>query len=789
MHKEQSSKFFLKWIVSLFLLLSGASALIYQVLWVRLLSLSIGSTSVSISIVLAVFFLGLGLGSYYAGALIDRFKNALKIYIVAETIIALSALVLLPTLLNLDYFISFVPIVETGIWLKFFIVTLLLFIPTFFIGTTFPLLMAVAIRHKSELRERLAHFYAFNSVGAVAGVLCSGVYLIPYFGLDGTMYIAVFINILIALIGILFYNRISTFDSANTLSLETKQDRVKPNNKALVVLFVTGLAAIATEVGWMKFLIIYTGSTIYGFSFILAMFLTGLSIGSFVAKLPIFSKINTQKTIFFGLILLALSLIGARMGLGVFPEFYEQLNSFDVSPFIYRWSKYLAMFLILLPPTVIFGALFPITLKYYTNDTNRAYDYVGRAYALNIAAGVIGSVIAGFWIIPHYSTDFLLTAIAIFVLLSSLVFIKSIKIKRAVLVWSGFGSFILFLSFYGVHVDYRKMIKIVIERNNKYVPQNAKLNIQYLKEGQTGIIGLHSYENTPCIVKLSNNGMNESWIDTCNPNNMVLSEFLLAQIALMLNPNANDAFVLGYGGATTVRAMGMSELRSIDVVELDEAVIEAVKTLYSGRLPTDSDSRVNIKINDARNSLLISNKVYDIIVSQPSHPWLMGASNIMNKDFFEIAKSRLSKGGVNGQWVPLFKIDIATLKGIIKAYTSTFEHVVSFVNVSTRDFLMFGSNEPIVISYEAVKKQMQNPMTRAVLHENGIKEPEDIMEFFALSREELVLISANAETATDKNLLTETFLSKYQEREDNSFDTLGFLRKHFSHDVKSYLRN
>lgn len=788
MYKEQSSKFFLKWIVSFFLLLSGATALIYQVLWSRLLSLSIGSTSVSISIILAVFFLGLGVGSYFAGALIEKFKNALKIYIVAEILIALSALALLPTLLNLDYFISLLPIIKAGVWFKFLIVTLLLFVPTFFIGTTFPLLMAVAIRHRSELGERLAHFYAFNTIGAVIGALGSGIYLIPYFGLDGTLYIAAFVNFFIAFMGILFYRQIAIPHSVNPSSLETLQDRVKPNNKALVVLFATGFAAIATEVGWMKFLIIYTGSTIYGFSFILAMFLTGLGIGSFVAKLPIFSKINVEKTLFFGLILLALSLMSARVGLGVFPELYEQLNTLDVTPFIYRWSKYLVMFLILLPATAILGAIFPIALKYYSNDINRVYDYVGRAYAVNIAAGVIGSVVAGFWIIPHYSTDFLLTAVSIFVLLSSLIFIKSLKGKRVVFLWSGFGWLILLISFYGAQIDYKKMINIVLQRDFAAHSSNLKPTIHYIKEGQTGIIGLHSYANTPCISVLSNNGMNESWIDTCNPNNMVLSEFLLAKIALMLNPSAKDAFILGYGGATTVRSMSMSRLESIDVVELDLAVLDAVRTLYSGRLPTDDDSRVNIKINDARNSLLVSDKLYDIIVSQPSHPWLIGASNIMNKDFFEITKSRLSKGGVNGQWVPLFKIDIATLKGIIKAYTSTFEHVVSFVNVSTRDFLMFGSNEPIVISYKAVKQQMQNPLTRAVLDENGIHEPEDILEFFALSREELVSISANAEMATDKNLLSETFLSRYKKREDNSFDTVGFLRKHFSHNVKSYLR-
>lgn len=782
MNEKKSSAFFVKWIISLFLLLSGASALIYQVLWSRLLSLSIGSTSVSISIVLAAFFLGLGAGSYFAATLVKRFKNPLKIYLVAEVLIALSAIVLLPILLNLDYYITYLPITEAGIWLKFLIVMLLLFVPTFFIGTTFPLLMAVAIRHKSEIADRLAHFYAFNSAGAVAGALFSGIYLIPNFGLDGTLYIAAFFNLLIVLIALLFYKQL--YLSQESL-IEQSNERVKPNNRALVVLFATGAAAIATEVGWMKFLIVYTGSTIYGFSLILAMFLAGITIGSFLAKLPIFSKIDEQKSLFFGLIFLSLALVGARIGLGVFPEIYEQINSLNVNPFIYRWSKYLVMFLIILPATAIFGLLFPITLRYYSPEVKGVHLHVGRAYAINIVAGIFGSVVAGFWIIPHYSTDILLTVVALFILLSALIFIKT---KYAAVLWSGLGSIVLFLSLYSTHIDYRQMINIALTRDSKIHSKSMKPIIHYLKEGHNGVIGLYGYQNYPCTIMLSNNGMNESWIDICNPANMLLSEFLLAEIPLLLNPDAKKAFILGYGGGTTVRAMGMSELESIDVVELEVAVLDALKSIYGGKLPTSSDERVNIEINDARNSLLFSKKDYDIIVSQPSHPWLMGASNIMNKNFFEITKSRLSEGGINGQWVPLFKIDVSTLRSIIKAYTSTFEYVVSFVNVSSRDFLMFGSNKPIIIDSEAINKRIEDPRLKAVFTQHNIENFEDLMGYFALTKEELVAISAEATMATDKNLLAETFYSRYYDEEDNSFDTLGFLQKHSSKHSTSDLK-
>lgn len=768
---------FIGWVVSLFLLLSGTSALIYQVLWVRLLTLSIGSTSVSISIVLAAFFLGLGVGSYFTGAIVKKFKNPLKIYLAVEAGIALSAILILPILLNLDYFISLLPIIEAGIWLKFLIVMAILFIPTFLIGTTFVLLIAVAVHNKNDIGERLAHYYAINSLGAVIGALLSGFFLIPNFGLDGTLYIAALFNISIVIIGVVFYRRFA-YEEKNLLQ-PFSNDMAKPNNKALFALFVTGFAALATEVGWMKFLIVYTGNTIYGFSMILAMFIAGITIGSFIAKLKIISKIDTQKLLFFGLILLALALLGARAGLGVFPEIYERLNTLEVGEFVYRWSKYLVIFLLLLPSTALFGMLFPLALKHYSPNIYTLHNYLGRAYFINIVAGIIGSIVAGFWIIPYFSTDFLLGSVAFFVLLSSILFYKNIK--NSLLYFVGFFLAALSINLFLAHIDYKKMIEIVISRGSNAYTQKG--TIHYIKEGESGIIGLISNDANQCIVKIFNNGLNESWVDVCNSENMLLSEFLLGKIPLMLNPSAKKAFVVGYGGGTTIRALGMSEIEKIYVTEIDSEVLNAVRTIYDGKLPMEDDKRVDIKINDARNTLLMSKESYDIIVSQPSHPWLIGASNIMNRDFFEIVKSKLSQNGINGQWVPIFTIDVATLKSIIRAYTDTFTYVVSFVNVQTRDFLMFGSNVPIGIEYEAVLKQINHAEARRVFERHNIKEPEDLMAYFALSKEMLVEISANSEPATDLNLLSETFKSRYENIDGNSFDTLGFLNRYLNKKV------
>ena len=774
------------WIISLFLLFSGAAALIYQVVWVRLLSLSIGSTSISISTVLAAFFLGLGTGNYYADFLLKKYNSALKIYLFVELLIAISALVLLPILLHLDSYIASFPMASTHISWRFIIVTLLLLIPTFLIGTTFPLLVALDITKRHHVRSRLAQFYAFNTAGSVLGALLTGIILIPQFGLDGTIYIAALLNTSIFLLGVLLYKHLNRNTFSHHRTATTPMAKNPVNYRALAVLFVTGLSAMATEVGWMKFLIVYTGNTIYGFSLILTMFLLGLALGSWLGTSRIVTRISTEKLLFYGLILLAVMLLAARVGLGLFPEMYAYLSSWNVNSFLYRWSKYFLMFLLLLPATVLLGVLFPTALNYYASHQNNLPSHIGKAYGINIIAGIFGSLLAGFFIIPYFSTDTLLTVIALLVFLSSFVFIKYIQTRKILTLWFG-GIFLFILAGYTLpHLNYRSMIDIVVQRNAVI---KSSSTTHFIAEGQTGIISTLSYDDKPCIVKILNNGMSESWVDICNTNNLLLNEFLLGEIPVLLNPNAKNAFVVGYGGGTTVRALSLNALNNIDVVELESSVLDAVRSIYGGVLPTQTDQQVHITINDARNTLLMSPKLYDIIVSQPSHPWLCGASNIMNKDFFTIVKSKLSKNGIYAQWVPLFTIDVATLKSIIRAYTDTFEYVISFMDISTKDFLMFGSKRPIVLDFKHITTQMQQPQLQSIFSQHHLSSSEDLMRYFALSRAQLVSLSASAEPATDSNMLAETFYSRFHSIKGNSFNTIDFITHYCSHDITSYLPN
>lgn len=269
------------------LVLSGIAALTYQVTWVRLLGLSMGSTSASVGTVLAAFFLGMAIGSWLAGRFVGRQVNDLRAYMVLEVLIGVSGLALLPVLLNLDSMLAWMPDGGSSITVRFLVAVVLLCVPTVCLGATFPVMASVMIRRPGEMGLRMSQLYSLNTAGAALGALLSGFLFIPRWGLDGAVYIAVSLNLFIAFaLGVL-----TRWTTLPPLEYDTERSDASESGRgsslrvpALLLLFLTGFAAIATEVGWTKYLAILFGSTIYGFAAILTVFLVGIAAGAWAVR-------------------------------------------------------------------------------------------------------------------------------------------------------------------------------------------------------------------------------------------------------------------------------------------------------------------------------------------------------------------------------------------------------------------------------------------------------------------------------------------------------------------------
>jgi spermidine synthase len=552
------------------------------------------------------------------------------------------------------------------------------------------------------------------------------------------------------------------------------------------VLFLTGFVAIASEVGWTKYLSIFTGATIYGFAAILGVFLTGITLGSWAAKRYLSSHIATSVTVAWGLAALGASLLFARVGLAQLPALVELMRTLELSADLEQGSKYLAVFVVLFPATFVFGALFPVTLSMYCASVADLRRRIGRGYAINTLGSILGAVLAGFWIIPHFGTDVLLTAAVVATLLLAWLFVDAhTRLQQRAM---GFSLTVLLLlgSWQLPHLDYAEMITSVRYRFDSDAIAGETPRFLFLEEGKAGVISVVTYDERKA--KLQNNGIQESYLGLVPTIKPPFTEVLLGLMPFLLHPDPTSAFVVGFGGGHTVRALADTPLREIQVVELEPAVISAVAAIQGGAIPVLKDSRVQLRFNDARNSLLVEGRNYDLIISQPSHPWLAGAGNLFTREFFEIVAARLNDRGIYTQWVNLFNMDATTLRSILRAYFEVFPHGFTFVNQSSGDLLMFGSKQTLLFDYRLILQRMQIPPIKRALAAARLDHPESLLWYFSLSREEAMIAAADMPANTDTRIFSEVRLAGMRVNPKGEENPYKLLEKHASLDVLPYLK-
>ncbi|MEK6748512.1 MAG: fused MFS/spermidine synthase [Pseudomonadota bacterium] len=770
-----------------FLVMSGAAALIYQVTWVRLLGLSMGSTSASLSTVLAAFFLGMAGGSYLAERITKNRIHSLRPYLALELCIGLAGLALLPLLLNLDAILAYAPAFGTTLALKFALVMTLLSVPTLCMGATFPVMAALMVRRHQDLGLRIGQLYSLNTVGAMLGAVLSAFVLVPLIGLNGAVYVAAALNLSIAVIGYLKAQHVTLppLEHAAPASIPNPSKRAPWALPALIVLFATGMVSIATEVGWTKYLAIFTGTTLYGFAAILVVFLAGIALGSWWIKARLETITKPYAWMAGMLLAIGIALLFTRAVLAAVPAFYEGINHISAPGAIKQAIKYSFTFVMLFPATFLFGALFPLNLKLYCGDLAGVRQRVGRAYAVNTVAAILGSLAAGFWIIPTYGTDVLLVLCAALVLLLPLLFLRHIVSAKLRLGFALTALILIAISPQLPGLDYRRMIASVDYAYDEDARAGVKPTFLYLQEGKAAVISLVTYDDT--VAKLQSNGLNESVLHMREPARSLIIENLLALVPYFLHPDPQSAFVVGFGGGVTTRAFTYTPIKKIHVVELEAAVIEAGRTLKNGPVTALNDARVTLDINDARNTLIVEKHKYDIIAAQPSHPWVAGAANVFTQEFFTIVRSRLNEGGIYSQWINLFRMDVATLQSLFKAFFNVFPYGTSFANIETGDFMLIGSEKPLTLDFKRVEARMQAPMIAKTLGYYDIVDAGDLVWNFALSRDEVLKAAGDATPNRDTNLLSEVNLSALTDDPAEINDPYDFLIDSFHFDLAPLL--
>jgi spermidine synthase len=721
--------------LALSLLFSGAAALVYQVVWVRQLTTVLGTTLEAVSTVLGVFMLGLGVGGALAARFIDRLPSSTlpRIYAALEIGIAAFAL-LFPSIVP-----AFAPFFR-------FAPAILLALPTTLMGATIPTAVALLdrARHDSGGAGRSAGIlYAFNTAGAVAGSLATGLVLLPWAGIRITTIGAVSLNALAAAVVLL-----GTRGEKEPGGRNARSARYSTASRiALAVAALSGFAALVNEVAWTRSLVLLIGPTTYGFSFVVSSVILGLALGS--AAGARFRRKEGARSLAWAQLGAALSSLALLQILGRLSLPVGHLVHQHADDMIALLGIELAaVAALLLPASFFFGATFPLAVGIISREGAGPAEATGATLAWNTAGALSGSLAAGFLLIPHLGAEgALYAAFGIHLFAAGVVYSpKPLVPALAALVLTAAVPFVL------PRWD-RELLTGGLYKYASYMEPGEFLD--FLRQGELLFyredeVATVTVRKVASRVSLAIDGK----VDATSSADM-MTQRLLAHVPLLLHPAPKDVLVIGLGSGVTAGSALTHPIESLVAVEISEGVAQASSFFDELSHRPSTDPRFHLVVGDGRNHLLLSGRRYDVIISEPSNPWMAGVSGLFTREFFALARDRLAPGGLFCQWAHIYNMSETDLKTIVGSFTDAFDSAALFL-LSESDILLLGAKESLpLVPPEELEERMGRDGVKEDLLEVGVRGSYGIRSLFAASTPPLSEWAREAERHTDDRPLLE----------------------------------
>lgn len=770
----------LKAIVIIFFVITGATGLIYQIVWFKYLALFLGNTTYAQMIVLSAFLGGLAIGNYYFGKKADVLSNPLRFYAFFELTIGIYCL-LYPTL---NFFLgdAFIGIasnfnLDGGNFIfnlaRLVLSSLLLFIPTIAMGGTLPVLSKFYIKGVSNTRKDLAVLYFFNSFGAVWGIVFGGFQLIKFVGLNATIYSAALVNLLIG-IGALLLSKYSVQSSAEIEEMkQSSESSQKPsfiNSAALrsivLVAGISGLAALLYEMVWTRLFINIFGSSTYAFSIMLLVFISGITLGSLLISQKFFEKFDKFKLVSLFQSMIALSTMAVLMLYERLPYFLWKTSSLFVksdSTFsIFLTLEFLICFAILFIPTIFMGMTLPLIASVVAEHNKKIGFSVGKVFAVNTVGTVLGVLLTGMIFLPLFGIKGsfeigiafnVIAAILIIITYSGFTKLKRIQYTSALggilIIYILFGpAWNVSLSLNGVFKSLHQSPPATFE---EYVQTRGNFDLLYYKEGINANVAVTESKTGPKQKVLIINGKPDASSITDMP-----TQILLGQIPMLLHPDAKNVFVVGFGSGVTIGTTLLHSVEKIDCAEISSEVIEAGKFFEKENHNCMSDDRLSIYNEDALTLLKLSNKNYDVIISEPSNPWIAGIGNLFSQEYFELCKSKLDTNGIMVQWFHLYESEDDIVKLVLSTFRSVFPNAQVWNGVAN-DIILVGYKNNFSPDYKSIADKMNVPQVKNEMAKIGISNLFTFLTCQSLSDRGVYLLSDDNQINSELHPLLEFY--------------------------------
>ena len=728
---------------------SGASALVYQVLWLRKLGLVFGVTVYAASTVWASFMFGLAVGSLFAGRMADRLRRPLVWFGAAEALIGLSAVATPFALTWLQgFYASIHPSLPQGLaavtFARFLMALVVLLVPTVLMGATLPLVVKSSYSRASDLGQRMGLLYATNTVGAIAGTLFSGLYLIPTYGIHTAFVVAASVNLAVAAVAIaagFALPPVPVGKRETEAPPHTDVAREAPVRRAVLWVFAfSGFMSLALEVIWFRVLVLLVRPTVYGFAMMLAILLLGIGVGSYLVS-PLLKR-ERKWILILSVIELALAVVAV---LSIQMLAYHPAIVAWATPIVARvFPEYLAFSMVasilsILPSALLLGIAFPIGLRVWTGaseDTSaRAGRRLGVFYSLNLAGSIVGSLAAGFVLLPALGSRTSLILVSAVALGSGLVLLRFAETAaRARIVLGGVFVAVFAVSTVTITDPFDMFLKL----------RYARHKVLWREEGVQATVSINKDPSGMLVMTLEGNHQAD------DAAGMIDTHRRIGHLPMTIHPDPREALVIGLGGGATAGAVSMHTGAHVDVVELSEAVLRGAR--YFTHVNNDVLHRPNVTmhVDDGRNFLLLTPKKYDVITADLILPIHAGSGNLYSAEYFTLVRNALKENGLALQWV--WGTD-AEYKTIMRTFLSVFPETTLWWDGS----LMIGSKTPLVLRESDFTWKLQ-PRGDA-LRQLGVTTFEDLKRRYVAGPDEMRAFVGDGPILTDDLPLVEYFLS------------------------------
>lgn len=723
---------------AMLLLLSGASALVFQVLWIKQLSLVVGVEVSAIAGAVSAFFLGLALGGWFLGRRADRLERPLRFYAVLEAGVAVSSVAVTVALAHsAALFVAVEAASPVAAWLM---IGLLLAIPSFLMGGTLPVLMRAVHRQDAEASRRGGILYAANTCGAIAGALLPAFVLIPHFGVQGAAWAAAALNVLAAL-GAWGLDRKSGAQTAPALPVAVP---LSGEARLAVALYaVAGGVALGYEVIWSQMIVPFMSTRAFAFAIVLATYLAGLAIGA--ALYARFAHRVRHPWSVFGCLIAGAGLL-AVLEVAVLGKWLivaqthaeAAIVQWTGSAFAGMCARFaVAALSFVMAPTLLLGAAFPAVLRIAVGGQQVGRE-VGVVLAGNTLGGIAGTVLTGFVLLPALG---LVRSLGVLAAMAALIGVIAAWRARA----TGAATTGIATGLVGMAALLVAVV-LPVDQFARLLPGASGAGLVFYEESHGGTVAVVEQAGKGArfhrlyIQGVSNSG-----------DAMPSLRYMRLQALLPLivhNGDPKSALVVGYGTGITAGALSQYPgLTKRAVAELLPAVIRAAPH-FQGTYQAAADPGLDKRLRDGRRALQASTERWDLITLEPPPPSAMGVVNLYSRDFYQLAASRLAPQGIVAQWLPLPTQNEDDTRALIASFIQVFPYA-SLWTSELHEMLLVGSMQPLELDAARIQARYAQPNTAAALTAVGIPSASALLATWVTDRDGLARYVGDTPAVTD----------------------------------------